>query len=239
MPKEEFGEAIVLYQFAASPFCHKVRRCMHLKGVRYRIEEMTPRRLPIELRRLSPRGKLPVLVHGSRTVVDSTEICAYLEQRFPTPSIVPDDPRDRALDTVLEDWGDEVLYFFEMYLRFQVDENFPAVFAELSRPWSVFERQARPLVRRELLRRLRAQGFGRKPYEVMVKDYRRTVAAIDELVRDRSFLCGDRVSAADLSCASMASCIRPLPEGRVWEDFPRARAWLCRVDEATKWPPVA
>ncbi len=230
---------IELYQYEISPFCTKVRRALHYKGLEYRVEEMTPGRILRELKKVNPRKKLPTIRHEGQTVCDSSDIIAYLEQLQPTPPLLPENPQERALARVLEDWGDEVLYFFEMYLRFKVKTNWPTAWALLSARWKGWEKLVvRPILRRQICARVDAQGLGVKPYAVVLAEYRTSLETLEDLLGDgRPWLSGQTLSAADLSVASMSHCIKPLPEGAVWEEFPGASAWLARVDEATAWPP--
>jgi len=59
---------------------------------------------------VNPRGEVPVLVDGEVTVASSADIAAYLEDRFPTPALLPPSPALRATvrswqriaDTVLD-----------------------------------------------------------------------------------------------------------------------------------------
>ncbi len=49
------------------------------------------------LLRHSPAGKVPVLVHGDRTIWDSLAIIEYLAETFPAAGLWPEDAADRAL----------------------------------------------------------------------------------------------------------------------------------------------
>ena len=51
-------------------------------------EHLTP-----QFKTMNPRGVVPVLVHDGNTIVESSVICAYLDEVFPTP---PLSPRDSA-----------------------------------------------------------------------------------------------------------------------------------------------
>ena len=44
----------------------------------------------------TPYGKTPVLVEGETTVFESTIINEYIDERYPQPPLMPDDPRERA-----------------------------------------------------------------------------------------------------------------------------------------------
>ena len=65
-----------------------------------------------------------MLLIDGQTVPDSTDIISELERRFPEPSLEPVDPGARAAVKVLEDWADEVLYFYSVYLRWCNEENY-------------------------------------------------------------------------------------------------------------------
>jgi glutathione S-transferase len=44
----------------------------------------------------NPKGVVPTLVHNDKPVVESTLICEYLDEMFPTPSLVPASPYERS-----------------------------------------------------------------------------------------------------------------------------------------------
>ncbi len=49
-----------------------------------------------EVLRVNPKAQVPVLVHGSLEIFDSTQIFEYLESLQPTPALWPRDILDRA-----------------------------------------------------------------------------------------------------------------------------------------------
>jgi glutathione S-transferase len=55
---------------------------------------------------VSPRGEVPALVDGDAVVYDSTLICEYLEERHPTPALLPSDAAGRVRVRALERWAD-------------------------------------------------------------------------------------------------------------------------------------
>ena len=68
---------IQLYQFgplgdleSASPFCVKVRDAMRYKRVPFDTVNATS---PIQVRKLNPRGKLPVMIDDGVKLFDSTD----------------------------------------------------------------------------------------------------------------------------------------------------------------------
>lgn len=91
-----------LYTFFRSSASYRVRIALNLKGLDYE-------QVPIHLRRgggeqfstsykgINPQALLPALDDGGPILTQSLAIIEYLEERHPTPPILPADPADRAL----------------------------------------------------------------------------------------------------------------------------------------------
>ncbi len=227
---------IVLHQFEISPFCDKVRRILHVKGVPYQVREIPPSRSFTDVRRVNRIGKLPTIEDDGRRVADSTDIAYYLEERFPEPPLLPRHPLERALVHVLEDWADESLYFYEMTLRFALPHNRRRWLPQLTKyepDW--FQRVAPFLLPLVFRRRVRSQGIGRKPVDMLVADVERHVRAVDGLVGDGEWLVGSALTLADIAVFAQLFCIRGSDEGaQIIGAHPRVAAWLERVDAATQ-----
>ena len=89
-----------------SPYVRKVLACLELKGLDYRVDPITPFYGGDEFERLSPLRRIPVLIDGDVTLCDSTVICAYIEEAYPAPPLLPRDPKDRARARWLEEYAD-------------------------------------------------------------------------------------------------------------------------------------
>jgi len=44
---------------------------------------------------INPQGTIPAMVHGERVLTESTAIMEYVNEEFPGPRLMPEDPRDR------------------------------------------------------------------------------------------------------------------------------------------------
>jgi glutathione S-transferase len=228
---------LTLYQFEISPFCDKVRRILNVKRVPYRIEEVPPSKTLTVVRKHNAAGKLPFLVEDGRVVADSTDIAYYLEERHPEPRLIPDEPRQRALCHVLEDWADESLYFYEMRLRFTLPHNAQRFIPELVKYEGALVQRLAPLAMPRVLRRtVSAQGVGRKPIAGVLRDVERHLDAVVGLLHGGApWLLGERLTLADVAVFSQMSCIRGSDEGgRMVDARPTVGAWLDRVDQATR-----
>jgi len=103
--------AAVLWHIELSHYNEKARWALDYKGVPYeRRAPMPGLHGPVAL--ALTRGKqrrLPILRLNGRTIGDSTDIIAALEQHAPDPPLYPADPAERARALELEEYFDEEL----------------------------------------------------------------------------------------------------------------------------------
>ncbi len=97
-----------LFTFATSPYARKVRIVLDYKGIPYEpIERCYSLDRNEDLRAASKRAEVPaIILDDGRTIADSTIICEYLEQVYPTPPVYPKDAYERARMRSLEDLCD-------------------------------------------------------------------------------------------------------------------------------------
>jgi len=107
-----------------SPYVRKVLACMHLKGLNYEIDPITPFFGNDEFRRLSPLCRIPVLIDGDFSVSDSSVICAYLDEAYSGHPLFPKDAKDRAHARWFEEFADSRLgdvfiwnFFYQKVVR--------------------------------------------------------------------------------------------------------------------------
>jgi glutathione S-transferase len=90
----------------------KVKVILEEKGVPYRVERLRPGDLwkkPPEMLAKHPLGKVPYIDDDGVIIYDSTVINEYLEERYPTPPLLPHGPVARARARMLENFGDEAI----------------------------------------------------------------------------------------------------------------------------------
>ena len=99
---------IKLYDFKSSPSCQRVRVVLAEKNLAYET-------VPIDLRaqaqktpdylKLNPYGKVPVLTDNDTVLYESCIINEYLDEKYPTPPLMPSDPAKKAKARILIDYG--------------------------------------------------------------------------------------------------------------------------------------
>jgi len=87
-----------LYHSVNSVCAQKVRVVLAEKGLEYREHLMTLRgdQFDDAYMKLNPNAVVPTLIHDGRPVIESSVILYYLDEVFPRPPLMPQDPHQRA-----------------------------------------------------------------------------------------------------------------------------------------------
>ncbi|HEX5378231.1 MAG TPA: glutathione S-transferase family protein [Phenylobacterium sp.] len=97
---------LTLYDHPLSPYAQKVKIALREKGQAF--EAVSPGGLGAggaqgDFLKANPRAEVPALVDGEVQVFDSTIILEYIEDRWPTPPLLPTTPAERARVRMLEE----------------------------------------------------------------------------------------------------------------------------------------
>ncbi len=100
---------MLLYEHPLSSYAQKVKIALREKGLDFKVE--TPAALGSgkadgAFAEASPRNEVPALVDGDVRIFDSTIILEYLEDKFPSPPLLPRDPAERARARMIEELCD-------------------------------------------------------------------------------------------------------------------------------------
>lgn len=218
---------ITLHQWEISPFCRKVARMLEFKGLDYEVVNYNGLRA-ILAQRLTPVGKLPVIDVDGQRVQDSTRIARYLDQQHPQPPLYPADPQQRAQAELWEDYADELLYWYEVYLRVNDPEALDQAVAlsMVGRP--AVERLPVKLSLRTMLRiSLSGQGLGRMARADVHAEFLRQLDRIETLLPASGWLVGNAKTIADIAVGSqLLEVVRTSTIRSEIQRRPRLWAWL-------------
>lgn len=88
-----------LYNFFRSGTSHRLRIVLNLKGLAYdyvAVDLRTEEHLGAAFKALNPQGLVPALADGDLVLTQSPAIIEWLEERYPTPPLLPAGREDRA-----------------------------------------------------------------------------------------------------------------------------------------------
>jgi maleylacetoacetate isomerase len=93
---------VQLYSFFRSSAAYRVRIALHVKGVSYdyvakHLIKNGGEHKAADYLALNPQGFIPALEHNGALLTQSVAIIEYLEEIFPTPSLLPTKAVDRAI----------------------------------------------------------------------------------------------------------------------------------------------
>jgi glutathione S-transferase len=97
-----------LYDRHTSPNCQRTRVVLYEKNIAYEtipVDLVKKEQKRPEFLKMNPYGKVPVLVDGDTILYESCIINEYLEEKYPTPALLPDDPGKRAKIRIGVDYG--------------------------------------------------------------------------------------------------------------------------------------
>jgi glutathione S-transferase len=200
-----------LYHLPLDPGSRKIRLLLREKGLEaeLRAEKIWERREAFL--RLNPAGEVPVLLTPDGSVIpDAVVIAEYLEDVHPEPTLLGEDPLDRAEVRRLEQWFDRK--FGQEVSGLLLEEKVIKRLLGSGNPNSSAIRAANQNIHYHL-------------------DY------IGWLTDRRNWLAGENVSRADLTAAAHLSCIDYLGDVP-WDDHPSARDWYARIKSRPSMRPI-
>jgi len=191
----------------------------------FRNEQFSPAYLKI-----NPKGVVPALDHDGKIVIESTLICEYLDDCFPNPRLVPEDPFLRARMRLWSKAVDEQLFEAVREL------SFSAMFRDKMRHMTEEQRQGRyrnvgdPIKRARLISTYEEgvdspyvfQGIG--AFEMAFAKMEKDLAA------GGPWLLGAQLTLADINMMPFVARLAYLDLLDVWiAERPAAQSWWRRA----------
>jgi glutathione S-transferase len=200
-----------LFHLWLSPFSRKVRVVLKEKNLDFELEVEKVWERRAEFLALNPAGLVPVLIeHDGRILCESTPICEYLDEVYPTRPLIGFDPSGRAETRRLVNWFDQ---------KFGVEVS-------------------RPLIDEKLMKRFIGHGAPEASViRAAMYNIHYHLDYVAYLTERRKWLAGDDFSLADIAAAAHLSCIDYL--GAVpWEEHGPAKEWYARVKSRPSFRPL-
>jgi len=195
---------IVIHGIPGSPYVRMPLLVCEEKGVAYTLAAMEfgKTKTPEHLKR-QPFGRIPYIEHDGFWLYEAQAIVRYVDRAFDGPPLTPADPKAAAR-------MDQVMNIVDWYVM-------PSVTSKIG-----FNRLVKPI-------------FGMPVDEAAVAEAlpmaRTCVAALEELLADKPYFAGDRVSLGDLFAVAHLDLLPQTPEGADILAGSPLLGWLERMAE--------
>ncbi|UFZ03621.1 glutathione S-transferase family protein [Bradyrhizobium ontarionense] len=201
-----------------SPFCWRTRMALAHKGL---TAESIPWRFT-EKAAIAPHGseKVPVMLDGDRTVVDSWAIANYLEDTYPDRPSLFGGAGGRATARFINAWGDIAI----------VGGIFPLIIADIPTNLAVEDAA--------YFRASREARFGKRLEEVMasrdqaVVGFRKSLEPLRQTFKAQPFIGGDAPDYADYIVFGGFQWARVVSPFSLLEETDSVHAWRERLLDA-------
>lgn len=210
----------ILHHFPLDPASRQVRLALGEKRLPFTSVEVRYWERPRELARLNPSGLLPVLVEGEAedqlVLCESRAILDHLEESTPEPPLLGREAAERAEARRLLTWFDRKFEFEAG--GYILHEKMEKRLLGLGAPDLNNLRQGRDGLRTHLF-------------------------YVENLLKERDWLAGRRLSLADFAAAAHLSVIDYCGD-MPWPDFPAVKTWYMKLKSrpcfrpllADRWP---
>ena len=229
-----------LYNAPQSTCSQRVRYALHAKGQAFDevlLDLFGGDQLKPEYLAINPNGVVPSLIHDGQTIIDSAVIMEYLDEVFPAPALVPEDPVKRAELRSMLRFIDEVptpavripsynLAFLPHY-QAMTEEEFLAVC------------EAKPL-RREFLMKMGRTGFPRKEMDEATARLQRGVDRMAEWIEDSAgpWLMGADRTLADIAAMPVIVRLADIGMKGLWASQPGVAHWFDAIQATPEFEPT-
>ena len=222
-----------LYKAGNSICSQKVLMTLDEKGIdfdTYEINLFNNEQYDPEYLKLNPKGVVPTLDHDGSIIIESTLICEYLDEVFPLPRLVPQEPYKRSKLRLWSKAIDEGIFEATREL------SFSAMFRERMKNMSQEQREARFQNVGNPERRARyistfLKGVDSQYVLEGIYEFEKMFRDMDTaLAEKKDWLLGDDYTLADISISPYVARLHYLTLLPIWiENRPLVAAWWERA----------
>ena len=199
-----------LYHFPLSPFCRKVRLSLAEKKIEVELIDTRYWEKSPEFMRRNPAGKVPILNLDGKTLTESAAINEYIEERYPTPPLMPSDPDGRYEVRRLVSWFDDKFHH-------EVTANL------------LYER---------VNKKLSGQGYpDSHKIKAGAKAIKYHLDYLGWLLDMRRWLAGDMMTLADFAAAAHLSSLDYISDVD-WDRNSNVREWYSKIKSRPAFRPL-
>jgi glutathione S-transferase len=223
-----------LYSFGPAANSLKPLLTLYEKAVPFEVHRLNPAKFEHHtdwFKAINPRGQVPALVDGDHVVTESTVICEYLEDEYPTEvRLRPADSFGKAEMRVWTKWVDE--YFCWCVSTIGWHRGIGPMARALSDAEFEAHLKKIPIPEQQVKWRRAREGF---PQDMLDEEMRKiavSVRRLEDRLKDHEWLVGDTFTLADICNFAIANGMQFGFADLVNEaDTPGLLRWIKQINE--------
>ena len=228
---------IKLYEAPMSSCTQKVRFVLEQKGISWEgvpVDLHTGENFSPSYMKLNPKGVIPALIDGEDVIIESNNICQYLDEKYPQVPLMPDTPKGRSDVRTLLQLIDEHVHFDvsactyaiafrERILKhYDTPEKLEAYIAEVPDA-------GKRLSRREYV----DKGIDSPIVNTAVLRMAAVLKRLESMLQNSPYLVGDQLTLADIAYSPYITRLDHLSMDRLWKKMPAWSEWYKRIQTTT------
>ncbi len=207
-----------------SPFCVKLECYLRMVGLPYQTKKADFRK--------APKGKVPFIEEDGVVLGDSQLIIEHLKRKHGDPLDAKLSAEQVAQGHLVRRMIEESTYWHLAYARWFDEDGwrvFGPMFATLLPP--VANKLLMPMIRRDVVKKIQAQGLGRHRPEEVLELGKADISALATVLGDKPFLLGEHPTSFDATVYAFIKCITAFPVDSPFRQYTLSRQNLVRYCE--------
>jgi len=235
----------ILYSWELSYFSGKTRGYLNYKGLNYYDKNIGLLDLFLRIPRNTGAKVMPVIKTSSgEWLQDTKTIVEYLEEKHPSPSVVPKNPTQYIAALLIEMWADEWWVPIAMHYRWSFTDNFALFKHDAGAALLPYGPQfLRTRIVNKVANMLRGflptVGVIPEQFAMLESWTQKSLDALDNHFRTHKYLFGDSPNVADFALLGpMYGHLNrdPVPKKMLLDTRPNLQAWVERLHRGDACP---
>ena len=187
-----------------------------------------------EFLKLNPKGVVPVLVDDREIILESNNLCLYLDDKYPQVPLMPDTPKGRSDVRTLLQWIDEQVHHDISACTYPVAFR-PGVLKTYDTPEKLeaYILKVPDAGKRKFRREIMTKGTECAAFKTAVPRLASVLERLNGLLQNSHYLVGDRLTVADIAYSPYITRLDHLSMSFMWEDKPAIADWYERLKATT------
>jgi glutathione S-transferase len=228
---------IKLYEAPMSTCTQKVRFVLEQKSLSWEgvpVDLHSGENFSSEYMKLNPKGVIPALVDGEDAIIESNNICQYLDEKYPQVPLMPDTPKGRSDVRTLLQLIDEhvhsdvsactyaIAFRERITKQYDTPEKLEAYIAEIPDT-------GKRLSRSDYI----ANGIESPAVSTAVVRIVAVLQRLEGLLQNSPYLVGDQLTLADIAYSPYITRLDHLSMDGLWKEMPAWGEWYEQIQTTT------